>query len=176
MDQKDRVFTPTFIANLFLIAGTVFLFLKGKVNAYVGYDGAMHDGTALMLIGLALVCIGIGIWIIVWINKNRFSKIMRILMTALTSLLIVLILIIILMVSRIQGTARVVNYAGLVRGKTQRIIKLEISGQPEDGMIQDIEALVDGLRNGNGELGLVRLDDGAFQSKMQELDDYFAAL
>ena len=25
MDQKDRVFTPTFIANLFLIAGTVFL-------------------------------------------------------------------------------------------------------------------------------------------------------
>ena len=41
----------------------------------------------------------------------------------------------------------------LVRGKTQRIIKLEISGQPEDGMIQDIEALVDGLRNGNGELG-----------------------
>lgn len=45
-----------------------------------------------------------------------------------------------------SGTARVVNYAGLVRGKTQRIIKLEISGQPEDGMIQDIEAVVDGLR------------------------------
>lgn len=70
MDQKDCVFTPTFIANLFLIAGTVFLFLKGKINAYVGYDGAMHDGNALMLIGLALVCIGIGIWIIVWINKR----------------------------------------------------------------------------------------------------------
>ena len=35
----------------------------------------MHDGTALMLIGLALVCIGIGIWIIVWINKrmNRYK-------------------------------------------------------------------------------------------------------
>ena len=32
--------------------------------------GAMHDGNALMLIGLALVCIGIGIWIIVWINKR----------------------------------------------------------------------------------------------------------
>lgn len=68
MDQKDRVFTPAFVANLFLIAGTVFLLLKGKINAYVGYDGMMHDGTALMLIGLALVCIGI--WIIVWINKR----------------------------------------------------------------------------------------------------------
>jgi len=28
----------------------------------------------------------------------------------------------------------------------------------------------------DGELGLVRLDDGAFQSKMQELEEYFAAL
>lgn len=65
MDQKDRVFTPAFVANLFLIAGTVFLLLKGKINAYVGYDG-----TALLLIGLALVCIGAGIWIMVWINKR----------------------------------------------------------------------------------------------------------
>ena len=73
MNQKDRVFTPTFVANLFLIAGIVFLFLKGKINAYVGYDGAMHDGTALMLIGLAFVCIGIGIWIIVWF-KRRMNK------------------------------------------------------------------------------------------------------
>ena len=56
-------------------------------------------------------------------------------MTALTSLLIVLILIIILMVSRIQGTARVVNYVGLVRGKTQRIIKLEDAGMPQDDML-----------------------------------------
>lgn len=70
MDQKDRVFTPAFVANLFLIVGTVFLLLKGKINAYVGYDGAMHDGTALLLIGLALVCIGAGIWIMVWINKR----------------------------------------------------------------------------------------------------------
>ena len=70
MNQKDRVFTPAFVANLFLIAGTVFLFLKGKINAYVGNDGAMHDGTALMLIGLALVCIGISIWIVIWINKR----------------------------------------------------------------------------------------------------------
>ena len=70
MNQKDRVFTPTFVANLFLIAGIVFLFLKGKINAYVGYDGAMHDGTALLLIGVALVCIGVGIWIMLWIKRR----------------------------------------------------------------------------------------------------------
>lgn len=97
-------------------------------------------------------------------------------MTALTSLLIVLILIIILMVSRIQGTARVVNYAGLVRGKTQRIIKLEDARMPQDDMIADVKGYIKGLRFGSEELDLVSLDDKAFQAKMEELDDYFDTL
>lgn len=109
-------------------------------------------------------------------KKNRFSKIIRFLMTALTSLLIVLILIIILMVSRIQGTARVVNYAGLVRGKTQRIIKLEDAGMPQDDMIADVKGYIKGLRFGSEELDLVSLDDKAFQAKMEELDAYFDTL
>ena len=103
-------------------------------------------------------------------KKNCFSKIIRFLMTALTSLLIVLILIIILMVSRIQGTARVVNYAGLVRGKTQRIIKLEDARMPQDDMIADVKGYIKGLRYGSEELDLVSLDDKAFQAKMEELD------
>ena len=61
-------------------------------------------------------------------------------MTLLTILLIVLFIFIMSLVSKIQGTARVVNYAGLVRGKTQRIIKLEISGSPQDEMIADIDS------------------------------------
>ena len=109
-------------------------------------------------------------------KKNHFSKIMRILMTALTSLLIVLILIIILMVSRIQGTARVVNYAGLVRGKTQRIVKLEDARMPQDDMIADVKGYIKGLRFGSEELDLVSLDDKAFQAKMEELDAYFDTL
>ena len=109
-------------------------------------------------------------------KKNHFSKIMRILMTALTSLLIVLILIIILMVSRIQGTARLVNYAGLVRGKTQRIVKLEDARMPQDDMIADVKGYIKGLRFGSEELDLVSLDDKAFQAKMEELDAYFDTL
>ena len=80
------------------------------------------------------------------------------------------------LVSKIQGTARVVNYAGLVRGKTQRIIKLEISGSPQDEMIADIDAFIDGLENGSSQLNLVRLDDPDFQAKMKELDAYFSQL
>ena len=45
------------------------------------------------------------------------------------------------LVSGIQGTARVVNYAGLVRGETQRIVKLEIAGQAEDEMMESVESV-----------------------------------
>ena len=109
-------------------------------------------------------------------KKKKSSNLIQICIGVLAVVLAALIIVMMGIVSSIQGTARVVNYAGLVRGKTQRIIKLEISGQPEDGMIQDIESFIDGLRNGNEKLGLVRLNDAAFQNKMQELDDYFVTL
>lgn len=108
--------------------------------------------------------------------KKKKSYLSRLGMTLLTILLIVLFIFIMSLVSKIQGTARVVNYAGLVRGKTQRIIKLEISGSPQDEMIADIDAFIDGLENGSSQLNLVRLDDPDFQAKMKELDAYFSQL
>ena len=88
--------------------------------------------------------------------KKKKSYLSRLGMTLLTILLIVLFIFIMSLVSKIQGTARVVNYAGLVRGKTQRIIKLEISGSPQDEMIADIDAFNDGLENGSSHINLVR--------------------
>ena len=73
MDQKDRVFTPAFVANLFLIAGTVFLLLKGKINAYVGVDGLKHEGMALALIGFSFMVVGMCICIVIWISR-RMNK------------------------------------------------------------------------------------------------------
>lgn len=69
---------------------------------------------------------------------QKASFVSRVGMTVLTVVLIVLFFFIMMLVSRIQGTARVVNYAGLVRGETQRIIKLEGAGLPQDGMIEDV--------------------------------------
>lgn len=109
-------------------------------------------------------------------GEKKKTNIIHVSIGVLTVILAALIVVMMGIVSGIQGTARVINYAGLVRGKTQRIIKLEISGQQEDEMIQDIESLIDGLRNGNEELGLVRLNDADFQNKMQELDEYFSVL
>ena len=109
-------------------------------------------------------------------KQQKSSYWTRIAMTVLTVVLIVLFFGIMSLVSRIQGTARVVNYAGLVRGGTQRIIKLEIAGKPQDELIQNITDIIEGLRNGSDTLDLVRLDDTAFQTKMTELADYFTGL
>ena len=107
---------------------------------------------------------------------KKISKITRGLMTVLTVILIALFLTIMVLVSKIQGTARVVNYAGLVRGKTQRIIKLEDAKEPQDEMIESVASFIEGLRYGSDELNLVRLDDRAFQNKMKELDEHFQKL
>lgn len=64
-------------------------------------------------------------------DSSRFGHIIQLFTVLLTAILISLFFAVLVLVGKIQGTARVVNYAGLVRGKTQRIVKLEISGTPK---------------------------------------------
>ena len=61
MEKKEKLFTPSFIGNLFL---------KGKVNRYVGDDGFLHEGYTLVLIGIGLIVMGILIKVIAWILKK----------------------------------------------------------------------------------------------------------
>ena len=106
-------------------------------------------------------------------SSKKTSYITRGTMILLTTILIILFFCIMLLVSQIQGTARIVNYAGLVRGKTQRIIKLEDARQPHDEMIDSVSSYIKGLRYGSDKLNLVRLEDRAFQVNKQELNSYF---
>lgn len=75
-------------------------------------------------------------------KDSKISKIVRMLMMLLTVIMIALFLAIMILVSKIQGTARVVNYAGLVRGKTQQIIKLEDAKEPQDEMIASVASFM----------------------------------
>lgn len=103
----------------------------------------------------------------------KFQHIIQLFTVLLTVILISLFFGVLVLVGKIQGTARVVNYAGLVRGKTQRIVKLEISGTPEDDLLGDVASYIEGLRFGSSELDLVRLDDADFQAKMTALSSEF---
>lgn len=103
----------------------------------------------------------------------KFQHIIQLFTVLLTAILISLFFAALVLVGKIQGTARVINYAGLVRGKTQRIVKLEISGTPEDDLLGDVASYIEGLRFGSSELDLVRLDDADFQAKMTALSSEF---
>lgn len=106
---------------------------------------------------------------------KKASRAVRLLMMTLTAVLIFFFINVMLLVSDIQGTARVVNYAGLVRGTTQRIVKLEDAGQPQDDLLKAVDSYINGLRYGSDDLNLVRLDD-EYQAKMTELANYFDEL
>lgn len=103
----------------------------------------------------------------------KFQHIIQLFTVLLTAILISLFFGVLVLAGKIQGTARVVNYAGLVRGKTQLIVKLEISGTPEDDLLGDVASYIEGLRFGSSELDLVRLDDADFQTKMTALSSEF---
>lgn len=119
------------------------------------------------------------IWGIELVNTSvakKASQAVRLLMMVLTAVLIFFFINVMLLVSDIQGTARVVNYAGLVRGTTQRIVKLEDAGQPQDDLLKAVDSYINGLRYGSDDLNLVRLDDDEYQAKMTELANFFDEL
>ena len=101
-------------------------------------------------------------------KKKRGSRFLRAGIGILTGCLVILISVMIYVVSGIQGTARVVNYAGLVRGGTQRMIKMENAGSPQETLLKSIESYIDGLQRGSDELNLGKLNDRAFQEKSRK--------
>lgn len=72
-------------------------------------------------------------------------------------------------IERLQGNARVINYAGVVRGATQRLVKEELQGHPNDALIKRLDGIISELSTGEGGNGLIRLEDENFQSLMVQM-------
>ena len=82
-------------------------------------------------------------------NKKK-KNIVGIIQSGLILVLVVLVIFIMIQIGNLQGTARVINYAGLVRGATQREIKLEITGTQNDGLIRYLDDIMSGLKYQDG--------------------------
>ncbi|MEM9265460.1 MAG: methyl-accepting chemotaxis protein [Cyanobacteria bacterium P01_F01_bin.13] len=63
----------------------------------------------------------------------------------------------------------VVNKSGIVRGATQRLVKLETNGQPNDELSKKLDQLINGLINGDEDLNLPKATDPAYLAKIQEV-------
>ena len=94
-------------------------------------------------------------------HKNLIS----ILQSCLALILVILVALMMVEIGNLKGTARVINYAGLVRGDTQRAVKLEITGTRNDELIAYLDDILSDLTSGDGHYELVKLKDAAYSGK-----------
>ena len=109
-------------------------------------------------------------------SDKKSKNIIGIVQSCLILILVVLIIYMMIQISRLQGTARIINYAGLVRGATQREVKLEITGNQNEELINYLDDILSGLRYQDGHYDLVRLYDKEYQEKLQIQSDYWDKL
>lgn len=89
------------------------------------------------------------------------KKLISILQSCLVLILVILVALMMVEIGNLKGTARVINYAGLVRGDTQRAVKLEITGTRNDELIAYLDDILSNLTSGEGHYELVKLKDAA---------------
>lgn len=80
------------------------------------------------------------------------------------------------LVSQIRDYGTLINYVGIVRGATQRLIKLEISDQPSNELIIYLDDILFDLNTGRGNYGLVTLEDPDYTAKLAKLNSLWAQL
>ena len=83
-------------------------------------------------------------------QHKKWRTVSTIIQSCLIVILIVLVGMMMFEIEHLQGTARVINYAGLVRGATQREVKLEMSGCQNDELIQYLDDILSGLKYEDG--------------------------
>lgn len=72
-------------------------------------------------------------------------------------------------IRQLQGNARVINYVGIVRGATQRLIKKELQDFPDNTLIARLNGIVEELITGEGPNGLIVLHDETYLENMNRV-------
>ena len=103
-------------------------------------------------------------------------KVEKVISGILIGILIILTIFMIADVKKLQGNARVVNYAGIIRGATQRMVKLEVVDEGNDELIQYLDDIFSGLMHGGGKYNLTHLEDTDYNAKLNRLYSYWAKL
>lgn len=74
------------------------------------------------------------------------------------------------LIASISNYVTLVNYVGIVRGASQRLIKLEISGRQDDGLLAYVDDIVQELQSGEGTYGLVHVDYVQYNENLNRLN------
>ena len=103
-------------------------------------------------------------------KHGKYSKVFNIIVPILLFLSFTCISIISLnSINNMQGNARVINYSGIVRGATQRLVKQEMCHNKNDELIGKIDKILKGLSKGSEEFDLIVLSDETFQKDISNI-------
>lgn len=61
------------------------------------------------------------------------------------------------------------NYTGIVRGGSQRLIKLELSGNPSNDLVKRLDGIIQGLVVGDESLELPAAEDTDYIGSMHKV-------
>ena len=109
-------------------------------------------------------------------TKKRLQTVVTVIQSTLILVMVFLVGAMIFQINCLQGTARVINYAGIVRGATQREVKLEIVGQKNDELIAYLDDILEGLKYESRKYNLVSLQDETYQSDLDAQMEYWKQL
>ena len=73
-------------------------------------------------------------------------------------------------ISKVQSYGTLINYLGIGRGATQRLVKLELQQQPHDELIAYIDDIIYDLKNTDGKYGLEKIPNVDYQQQFSALN------
>lgn len=79
-------------------------------------------------------------------------------------------------IRNLQGNARIINYTGIVRGATQRLIKKELNHLPDDNLIVRLDGILRGLVDGSRQLRLRKLPSPEYQALLSQMKEEWTAI
>lgn len=74
-------------------------------------------------------------------------------------------------VIRAQSYGKLVNYVGIVRGASQKLVKLELAHEPNNELINYLEEILEELLTGNGPYDLPLVKDGDYRLDLENLNE-----
>lgn len=86
-----------------------------------------------------------------------------------TGIWLIAVLVLLALLWQSVGDARIVNYSGIVRGATQKLVKEELHGEPDDALIVYLDGIIYDLQTGKGEYGVAKDNSKQFQAQLSEL-------
>ena len=86
-----------------------------------------------------------------------------------TLLWIIAVLILIFSLFQNFGYAKIINYSGIIRGATQKLVKEELNNEQDDDLIIYLDEILDGLQNGSKNHQLTLITDSYYQKQLTDM-------